>query len=62
MEAIIPIVLSLVQKLPAAQKALREIFTKADPTDADWDAARAKVVKTYAEHVPNSKLPREPEA
>jgi len=59
MGTIISAVLSIVQQLPAAQAALREIFSKPDPTDADWDAARAKAAKTYFDQVPASKLPRD---
>lgn len=58
MSAIIAAVLSLVQSLPEAQKLLRELFSKPDPTDADWATLRAKVLaKKYEDYVPASKLP-----
>ena len=42
---------------PAVADELRALFTKADPTPADWAALRAKVVsKNYAAYVPASAL------
>ena len=42
-----PVVLTLIQEAikeePAIEAALREVFSKTDPTDADWTAARAVV-------------------
>lgn len=61
MTAIIAAALSLVQSLPEVQKLLRELFNKADPTDADWAALRAKVLaKKYEDYVPATKLPKDP--
>ena len=43
---------------PAIAAAIRDLFTKADPTPADWQALRAKVAgKGYRDYVPTTALP-----
>lgn len=42
---------------PAIAAAIRDLFTKTDPTPADWAALRAKVGKGYRDYVPATALP-----
>lgn len=45
---------------PAIADACRELFTKAEPTQEDWDKLRADVAAaSYESLVPNSQLPAE---
>lgn len=54
-------ILSLVQfaiaNEPKVQDALVSIFSKPNPTAADWDAEKANWQKKYEELVPDTKLP-----
>jgi hypothetical protein len=48
----------LIQHEPEIAAEVKALLTKADPTDADWDALHAKVhAKSYADYVPASALP-----
>ena len=43
---------------PAIAAALKDIFTRPDPTAEDWAMLRARIVaKDYADYVPDSALP-----
>ena len=43
---------------PSIAAELKALLEKTDPTPADWDALRAKVMaKSYADYVPASALP-----
>jgi hypothetical protein len=60
--AFIAMVLSMVEQLienePEIAAELKAIFTKDNPTPADWLALHQKVLaKTYADYVPASALP-----
>lgn len=47
-----------IQAEPALQSAIVAVFSKPDPTPADWDALRVKVVsKNYRDYVPATALP-----
>jgi hypothetical protein len=55
------IVQEAIKDAPGLIAALKAIFTTADPTAADWDALRAKVLaKSYADYVPDSALTAAP--
>lgn len=42
---------------PQIAAEIQKLFTKADPTPADWDALRARVLaKSYEDYVPASSL------
>lgn len=44
---------------PGLVKDLRELFTKDNPTEADWKALHDKInSKTYYDYVPGTALPR----
>jgi hypothetical protein len=50
-----------IKEEPAIAAALKDIFTKADPTAADWAALRARIAaKDYADYVPDSALSAAP--
>jgi hypothetical protein len=60
--AAIALIISLVEEAvkeePAIQADIVNIFTKSNPTPADWEALRAKVLaKGYGDYVPASQLP-----
>jgi hypothetical protein len=59
--ALLALILSLVEEAiaeaPAFVMDLKTIFDNAEPTPADWEALRAKVLaKSYADYVPASAL------
>jgi hypothetical protein len=61
--ATIALIISLVEEAikiePSVQAALKSIFTKANPTPADWMTLRAAVLAgDYSQYVPDSGLPR----
>jgi hypothetical protein len=46
-----------IKEEPAIAAALKDLFSKADPTPADWAALRLKVAsKSYEDYVPESAL------
>ena len=50
-----------IKDAPGLIAALKAIFATADPTAADWEALRAKVMaKSYADYVPDSALTAAP--
>lgn len=57
----VPTILSLVewaiQEEPAVAASLKNIFSKPDPTPADWAAERAQWQQSYRDLVPDTKLP-----
>lgn len=55
---------SLLREAPAAIAGIRELLAKDDPTDADYEVARAKIAAdTYASLVPEAaKFPVQPPA
>jgi hypothetical protein len=60
--ATIALVISLaeeaIKEFPAIKADFAAIFTKANPTAADWEALRSKVLSnSYADFVPASALP-----
>ncbi len=60
--AMLALILSLVEEAiavtPGVIDDLKLIFNNPDPTPADWEALRAKVLaKSYADYVPASALP-----
>jgi len=60
--AIVTTILSLVElaikEEPVIEAALRNIFSKPEPTAADWQAVKDKVSgKSYGDLVTNSELP-----
>ena len=60
----IPTIISLIEfaieEEPSVATALQEIFTKSDPTAADWQALRAKyAAMNYDKTVTNSQIPPE---
>lgn len=47
-----------IQAEPALQSAIVAVFSKPNPTPADWDALRVKVIsKNYRDYVPDTQLP-----
>ncbi|MDE3068614.1 MAG: hypothetical protein KGJ60_13850 [Verrucomicrobiota bacterium] len=59
---LLTLVVSLVEEAvkiaPAAAADFQAIFSKSNPTPADWEALRAKVQsKGYFDYVPDSDLP-----
>jgi len=59
---VIYLILSLVEEAikdtPGIVTDLQAIFSKPNPSPADWEALRAKVLsKSYADYVPSSALP-----
>lgn len=47
----------LIREVPSAIPTLQALFAKKDPTDADFEAAKAKIVAdSYSALVPNSQL------
>jgi hypothetical protein len=59
---LIALVISLVEEAikdtPALVEDLKAIFSNPNPSPADWEALRAKVLaKSYADYVPASALP-----
>lgn len=47
----------LIREVPSAIPTLQALFAKQNPTDADFEAAKAQIVKdSYANLVPNSQL------
>jgi hypothetical protein len=47
-----------IKNAPAIAAEIRSLFTKADPTPADWAALRARIAsQSYAALVPDSQLP-----
>ena len=63
--ATISLIVQLVQiaiaEEPAIAEEFKTLFATANPTPADWDALRQKVLsKTYKDYVPDSDLPQEP--
>ena len=60
--AILSLIISLVQEAitlePAIAAEFQVMFSNQNPTPADWEALRQKVLsKTYANYVPASALP-----
>jgi hypothetical protein len=56
--AILPLIQIVVKNYPDIKEGLKNLFNKPDPTDADWDALRAKVLaKKYEDYVPSTRLP-----
>jgi hypothetical protein len=56
---IVSLVEEIVKVAPGAYADFKEIFSKANPTPADWEALRAKVLaKGYGDYVPASDLPK----
>lgn len=56
---IIPIVEAVFKYAPGAVVALRELFAKDQPTEADWAALKAKLQgMEYQDYVPDSALPK----
>lgn len=58
----ISLIISLIEKAvedePKIAAALKSIFSKADPTPADWDALRDSILANdYTDYVPDSGLP-----
>lgn len=45
----------LVKAVPPLVAELRILFSKGDPTDADWDALKAKVDKPYEQYIAEAK-------
>lgn len=57
---IISIIEFAIEEEPTVATALQEIFTKSDPTSADWAALRAKyAAMDYDKTVTNSQIPPE---
>lgn len=61
--ATLTLIISLVEEAikvePQIQDALTKLFSKSDPTAADWAALRASIsAKSYADFVPSSDLPK----
>jgi hypothetical protein len=61
--ATLSLIISLVEEAikvePSVQAALTSIFTKANPTPADWEALHAAVLANdYSSYVPDSGLPK----
>jgi hypothetical protein len=49
----------LITHSPEITAEIKALLTKADPTDADWDALHAKVAaKSYRDYVPATALPQ----
>lgn len=60
--AVIALILSLIEEAtkdaPALVADIQAIFAKENPTPADWEALRAKVLgKSYEDYVPQTALP-----
>lgn len=48
----------LIKNAPGLYAAFSTLFSKAAPTDADWDDLRVKILsKTYKDYVPTTQLP-----
>lgn len=48
----------LIKQAPGLWSAFAELFSKSNPTDADWDALRLKILsKSYKDYVPTTQLP-----
>jgi hypothetical protein len=63
--ATISLIVQLVQiaiaEEPAIAEEFKTLFATANPTPADWDSLRQKVLsKTYKDYVPDSDLPPTP--
>jgi hypothetical protein len=53
----------LVKEAPEVAAELKSLFSKTEPTPADWNALRARVLaKSYEQLVPNSALNAVPPA
>jgi hypothetical protein len=54
---IVSLVEEAITEAPAAYAAFQAVFSKPNPTAADWEALRATVLsQSYASLVPDSKL------
>jgi hypothetical protein len=59
--AIITALEELVKLSPSLIVDLQAIFSKPDPTTADWQALKDRVMsKSYSDYVPASDLPSDP--
>lgn len=61
--ALLAAIISLVQEAitlePSIQAELQTLFSQSNPTPADWEALRQKVLsKTYGDYVPATALPQ----
>lgn len=48
---IVSIIQLAVSAMPSIVSELRLLFSKGDPTDADWEALKRKVKKSYDDYI-----------